>query len=71
MKHWSKHPVVYEINSWVWLRELSQKYGRLVNFRTVPREAWDAIASLGFDAVWFMGPTAAVSCGIPPPVSWG
>ncbi len=55
MKTWSKHPVVYEINSWVWLAELSQKYQRTVNLATVPEQEWEAIASYGFDAVWFMG----------------
>ena len=55
MKTWPKHPVIYEINTWVWLDELSRKYQRPVNLATVPPEEWDAIASLGFDAVWFMG----------------
>ena len=26
MKTWPKNPVIYEINTWVWLRELGQKY---------------------------------------------
>jgi hypothetical protein len=55
MKPWPKHPVIYEINTWVWLRELAQKHQRPVNLCTVPPEEWDQIASLGFDAVWFMG----------------
>ena len=55
MKSWSKHPVIYEINTWVWLRELSQKHQRPVNLATVPEQEWDAIAAHGFDAVWFMG----------------
>ena len=55
MKTWPMHPVIYEINTWVWLRELGQKYQRPVNLATVPPEEWDQIASLGFDAVWFMG----------------
>ena len=55
MKPWPKHPVIYEINTWVWLDELSRKYGRPVNLATVPPEEWDAIAALDFDAVWFMG----------------
>ena len=55
MKPWPKHPVIYEINTWVWLNELSQKYQRAVNLATVPPEEWDQIASCGFDAVWFMG----------------
>ena len=52
---WPKHPVIYEINTWVWLGELGRKYQRPVNLATVPPEEWDQIASLGFDAVWFMG----------------
>ena len=55
MRAWPKHPVIYEINTWVWLAELGRKHGRHVDLGTVPPEEWDAIASLGFDAVWFMG----------------
>ncbi len=55
MKAWPKHPVIYEINTWVWFGELSRTYKRPVNLATVPDQEWDAIASLGFDAVWFMG----------------
>jgi len=25
MRTWPKHPVIYEINTWVWLDELGQK----------------------------------------------
>jgi hypothetical protein len=53
MKSWPKHPVIYEINTWVWLSELSRKYKRPVNLATVSEEEWDALASHGFDAVWF------------------
>jgi hypothetical protein len=55
MKPWAKHPVIYEINTWAWLDELSRKYQRPVNLATVPEQEWDSIASYGFDAVWFMG----------------
>jgi hypothetical protein len=55
MKPWPKHPVIYEINTWVWLIELRQKYHKAANLATVPSEEWDQIASRGFDAVWFMG----------------
>ena len=55
MKTWPKHPVIYEINTWVWLSELSRKYRKSVDLSTVPEKEWDAIASHGFDAVWFMG----------------
>ena len=55
MKAWPKHPAIYEINTWVWLAELSREHQRPVNLATVPEQEWDAIASYGFDAVWFMG----------------
>src|SRR5512136_2795226 len=55
MGSWPKHPVLYEINTWVWLADLSRKYRRVVNLATVPEQEWDAIAAYGFDAVWFMG----------------
>jgi len=55
MQTWPKNPVIYEINTWVWLTELSQKYQRTINLATVPESEWEAIASYGFDAVWFMG----------------
>ena len=52
---WPSYPVIYEINTWVWLGELSRKYRKPVNLATVPKQEWDAIAAHGFDAVWFMG----------------
>ncbi|HET9167713.1 MAG TPA: alpha-amylase family glycosyl hydrolase [Candidatus Angelobacter sp.] len=55
MKKWPKYPVIYEINTWVWLGELSRKYRRPVTMASVPMEEWEQIASSGLDAVWFMG----------------
>ena len=55
MKSWPKYPVIYEINTWVWLGDLSQKYQRPVDLATVPEEEWEVISAHGFDAVWFMG----------------
>jgi hypothetical protein len=55
MTHWPRHPTIYEINTWVWLYELSEQTQRPVTLATVPKQAWDALASYGFDAVWFMG----------------
>jgi alpha amylase-like protein len=52
---WPRYPVIYELNTWVWLDELSLKYARPVDLATVPAEEWDALGSHGFDAVWFMG----------------
>ena len=55
MKTWPKNPVIYEINTWVWLSELSLKYRRPVDLGTVPSEEWEVIAIPGLDAVWLMG----------------
>lgn len=55
MSSWPKHPVLYEINTWVWLAELSAHHRRPVTLATVPPEEWDRIAEGGFDAVWLMG----------------
>ena len=50
-----KHPFIYEINTWVWLDELSRREGAALDLAGVPQPEWDAIAELGFDAVWLMG----------------
>jgi hypothetical protein len=55
MREWPKHPVIYEINTWAWLHELSLKYDRAITLSTVPAEEWDNVSSVGADAVWFMG----------------
>lgn len=49
------HPVIYEINTWPWLHELSAAAGRPVDLGTVPEKTWDELAGLGVDAVWLMG----------------
>jgi hypothetical protein len=55
MSTWARNPRVYEINTWVWLSELSTKTKAPVDLSSVPSAEWDAIASLGFDTVWLMG----------------
>src|SRR6266487_320836 len=52
---WPARPIIYEINTWVWLNDLSRQYKRAITLGTVPLEEWDAIAALGVDAVWLMG----------------
>ncbi|WP_405475729.1 alpha-amylase [Streptomyces canus] len=47
--------VIYEINTLVWLTELSGRYGRLVTLGDVPGEVWDSVALPGVDTVWLMG----------------
>jgi Alpha amylase, catalytic domain len=55
MTIWPHYPKVYEINTWVWLSDLSEKSARPINLGCVPSAEWDAIAKFGFDAVWLMG----------------
>lgn len=52
---WRRFPSAYEINTWVWLSELSQKYSTFVSLSSVPSVEWDAIGAMGFNSVWFMG----------------
>src|SRR6187401_2381880 len=52
---WPRYPLVYEINTRVWLRELSARHGRTVTLATIPAAELAPIAALGFDAVWLMG----------------
>ncbi|WP_329444681.1 alpha-amylase family glycosyl hydrolase [Streptomyces canus] len=47
--------VIYEINTLVWLGELSDRYGRPVTLGDVPGEVWDSVALPGVDTVWLMG----------------
>jgi hypothetical protein len=35
MNPWPKHPVIYEINTWVRLNELSRKYKKSITLATV------------------------------------
>ncbi|MGV1009526.1 MAG: hypothetical protein ACOYBY_13085 [Dermatophilaceae bacterium] len=46
---------MYEVNTWVWLDELSRNHGRWITLGDVPTAAWDEITVPGVDAVWLMG----------------
>jgi glycosidase len=52
---WPRYPLVYEINTRVWLRELSERLRRTVTLATVPSDEIARMGVLGFDAVWLMG----------------
>jgi hypothetical protein len=55
MTGWPEHPLLYEINTWPWLRELSGAAGRRITLADVPQPELERIAALGFDGVWLMG----------------
>jgi hypothetical protein len=52
---WPDKPFFYQINTWVWLNTLSQKYHQPITLDNVPDEALDEIESYQIDAVWLMG----------------
>lgn len=52
---WPAAPVIYEVNTAVWLAELSRLEGRNLGLGQVPPAAWDAVTPDGVDAVWLMG----------------
>ncbi|HEY6904460.1 MAG TPA: alpha-amylase family glycosyl hydrolase [Candidatus Acidoferrales bacterium] len=49
------HPHLYEISTWAWLEKLSTCTGRFVKLGDIPDVEWDALARLGFNAIWLMG----------------
>ncbi len=48
------YPSLYQINTRVWLTELSRKLGRAATLDDIPDAALDRLAELGFDWVWFL-----------------
>lgn len=50
-----KHPVIYEINTWVWLGELTGRHGHSITLANIPDAEWDSVSGLRPDAVWLMG----------------
>jgi hypothetical protein len=50
-----RHPHLYEINTWPWLKAVSRALGRRVALGAVPDDRWDALRALGIDIVYLMG----------------
>ena len=48
------YPSLYQINTRVWLTELSRKRGRDATLDDIPDAELDRVAALGFDWVWFL-----------------
>ncbi len=49
-----RYPSVYQINTRVWLTELSRKLGRRATLDDIPDAALDEFARQGFDWIWFL-----------------
>lgn len=50
----STYPLLYQINTRVWLTELSQSIGRTATLDDIPDRELDRLAELGFDWIWFL-----------------
>src|ERR1700751_6311616 len=49
-----RYPALYQINTSVWLTELSGGLGRRATLDDVPDAELDRLAKMGFDWVWFL-----------------
>jgi 1,4-alpha-glucan branching enzyme len=49
-----RYPSLYQINTRVWLTELSRQQGRPATLDDIPDAELDRLAELGFDWVWFL-----------------
>src|SRR6267154_2300830 len=49
-----RYPSCYEINTRVWLTEISQTLGRAATLDDIPDAELDRLAEMGFDWVWFL-----------------
>jgi hypothetical protein len=52
---WPVQPVIYEVNTAVWLEERSRAAGRRLTLADIEESDWDAVTPAGVDAVWLMG----------------
>lgn len=49
-----KYPSLYQVNTRVWLTELSEKLGRRATLDDIPDAALDKFVEMGFDWIWFL-----------------
>lgn len=54
MKSLPKYPSLYQINTRVWLTELTRKLGRQATLDDIPDSELDQITSMGFDWIWLL-----------------
>ena len=55
IQQWPKNPDIYEINTRLWVKDLSAKYGKSITLGTVPDDELKQLQERGFDALWLMG----------------
>jgi hypothetical protein len=49
-----KYPALYQVNTRVWLTELSHTLGRKATLDDIPDSALDELQEKGFDWIWFL-----------------
>lgn len=49
-----RYPSLYQVNTRVWLKEISRKLGRAATLDDIPNAELDRFAKLGFDWIWFL-----------------
>jgi glycosidase len=49
-----RYPLLYQINTRVWLTELSRSLGRQATLDDIPDSELDRLAQMGFDWLWFL-----------------
>ena len=50
-----QYPTLYQVNTRIWLTELSRKLGRQAGLDDLPDEDLDRMAERAFDWIWFLG----------------
>jgi glycosidase len=50
----NRYPSLYQINTRVWLTELSRNLGRVATLDDIPDSELDSLAQMGFDWVWLL-----------------
>lgn len=61
----ARNPLVYEIHTAAFLRQLSKQSGQPVTLGSVPSSKWDALQELGVQIVWLMGVWQRSPAGAP------
>jgi len=50
-----QYPSLYQINTRVWIRDLSRSLGRAATLDDIPDQQLERLAQKGFDWIWFLG----------------
>jgi hypothetical protein len=69
----ARYPSLYQLNTRLWLTELSRALGRRATLDDIPDPELDRLARMGFDWVWFLSvwQTSAASLSQQPRMAQG